>query len=139
MRAVVRYYVMTRLFTMAFASSVLADNADDTKVRKSVVKIFATIRQPDLYRPWTKGGPQEVTGSGVVIKGHRILTNAHMVNHASQVFVQPDKSSEKLSATVHAIAPGIDLAVLKLDDPAFFHAHPALPIASASPCPNKLF
>jgi S1-C subfamily serine protease len=137
MRVRLQYRAMAGLFAAVFASSALADHADDAKVRGSVVKIFATIRQPDVYRPWTKGGPQDITGSGVVIKGHRVLTNAHVVSHASQVFIQPDKSSEKLSATVDAIAPGIDLAVLKLDDPGFFHAHPALPIASSLPAPQQ--
>jgi S1-C subfamily serine protease len=104
-----------------------AVDADDAKVRQSVVKIISTLRQPDPFRPWSKGSPQEATGSGVVIGGKRILTNAHMVNHASQVFIQPDKSSEKLAATVVARAPGIDLAVLKLDDESFFETHPSLP------------
>src|SRR5579883_283157 len=104
-----------------------AAETDDAKVRQSVVKILSTLRQPDPFRPWSKGSPQEATGSGVVLAGRRILTNAHMVNLASQVFIQPDKSSEKLAAAVVARAPGIDLAVLKLDDESFFNAHPALP------------
>jgi S1-C subfamily serine protease len=104
-----------------------AGDADDARVRQSVVKIISTLRQPDPFRPWDKGTPQEATGSGVVIAGKRILTNAHMVNHASQVFIQPDKSSEKLTATVVARAPGIDLAVLKLGDESFFDTHPPLP------------
>ena len=68
-----------------------------------------------------------------MIAGNRILTNAHMVNFASQIFIQPDKSSEKLSAKLKAIAPGIDLAVLTLDDESFFHDHPPLPINSKLP------
>ena len=96
-------------------------------MRRSVVKITASIRSPDLFRPWTKSAPQEVTGSGVVIDGNRILTNSHVVNAASQIFVQPDKSSEKVPAKVQALALAIDLAVLKIDDPGFFETHPALP------------
>jgi len=103
------------------------------KVEKSVVKITATLRPPDVYRPWTKTSQQDATGSGVVIGGKRILTNAHMVNYAAQVFIQPDKSSEKLPATIEAVAPGIDLAVLKLDDKSFFDAHPPLPVSSKLP------
>ena len=80
-----------------------ADDADDSKIRKSVVKIFANVRQSDPFRPWTNGHPQDVTGSGVVIAGKRILTNAHVVNHASQIFAQPDKSSEKLSLKVEGM------------------------------------
>src|SRR5262245_3289820 len=52
-------------------------------VENSVVKVFATVRHPDLYRPWTKQAPTEVTGSGVVIERKRILSNAHVVLYAS--------------------------------------------------------
>ena len=102
-------------------------------VESTVVKVFATVRYPDLGRPWTKQPPQEVTGSGVVIEGKRILTNAHVVSYASQVQVQANQAGDKISATVESIAPGIDLAVLKLDDASFFDAHPALARANALP------
>jgi len=99
----------------------------------AVVKIFATIRRPDLLKPWTKQSPAEVTGSGVVIEGHRILTNAHVVTYASQVQVQGNQAGDKVFASVVAIAPGIDLAVLQVDDKSFFDARPPLPRASVLP------
>jgi len=102
-------------------------------VESSVVKIYATMRAPDTFRPWTKQAPNELTGSGVVIEGNRILTNAHVVLYASQVQVQANQSGEKISATVEAIAPGIDLAVLKLDDESLFATHRPLPFATATP------
>src|SRR5207245_9555314 len=102
-------------------------------VENSVVKVFSTARYPDMYRPWTKQAPSEVTGSGVVIEGKRILSNAHVVLYASQVQVQANQSGDKISATVEAIAPGIDLAVLKLDDESFFDTHPPLPRAKVLP------
>ena len=105
---------------------------DDT-VRDSVVKIYTTMRGPNLIQPWQKGGPQEATGTGVVIEGKRILTNAHVVSYASQVFVEPNGSSEKLTATVEFIAPGIDLAILKMEDESFFDSRPALPRAETLP------
>jgi S1-C subfamily serine protease len=95
-------------------------------VESSVVKIFSTIRAPDVSRPWAKGSPAEATGSGVVVEGKRILTNAHVVLYASQVQVQAHQAGDKVSATVVAIAPGIDLALLKLDDESFFDTHPPL-------------
>jgi S1-C subfamily serine protease len=103
-------------------------------VENSVVKIFATVRFPDPYRPWTKESPADQTGSGVVIKGKRILTNAHVVSYASQVQIQANQAGDKISATVEAIAPGIDLAVLKLDDEKFFDTHP--PLAEAGGLPD---
>jgi len=105
----------------------------DNTVENSVVKVFSTVRRPDLFKPWDKAAPTEITGSGVVIEGKRILTNAHVVLYASQIQVQANQAGDKISATVEAIAPGIDLAVLKLDDESFFDSHPALPRASAVP------
>ena len=102
-------------------------------VENSVVKVFSTLRLPDLYRPWTKQSPTEVTGSGAIISGKRILTNAHVVLHASQVQVQANQAGDKISATVEAIAPGIDLAILKLDDDKFFDSHPGLPLKKTLP------
>ncbi len=99
----------------------------------AVVKVFSTIRRPDVSKPWTKSAPVEASGSGVIIEGHRILTNAHVVAYASQVQVQANQSGDKVSATVEAVAPGIDLALLKLDDDAFFAQRPPLPRAHSLP------
>ena len=103
------------------------------RVENAVVQIFATKREPDAIRPWTKQAPHEVTGSGVVIEGRRILTNAHVVLFASQIEVQANHSGDKVSARVAVVAPGIDLALLELDDAKFFDAHPPLPRASTVP------
>jgi S1-C subfamily serine protease len=108
--------------------------AAPASIESSVVKVFATIRYPDPFKPWTKQAPTEVSASGVVIEGKRILTNAHVVLYATQVQVQANAEGDKVAATVVAVAPGIDLAVLQLDDPAFFDAHP--PLARASELPQ---
>ncbi len=101
-------------------------DAEESKIRESVVKISATMRYPDVTRPWTKQSPQDASGTGVVIEGKRILTNAHVVLYASQLFVESYQSSEKLPAQVEAVSPGIDLAVLKIDDESFFEKRPPL-------------
>jgi len=103
-------------------------------VENSVVKVFATMRYPDPFKPWTKQAPSEVTASGVVIEGRRILTNAHVVLYATQVQIQANAAGDKMPATVVAVAPGIDLAVLQLDDASFFDTHP--PVARASKLPQ---
>jgi S1-C subfamily serine protease len=95
-------------------------DASESKIRESVVKISATMRYPDLTHPWTKHSPQDASGTGVVIDGKRILTNAHVVLYASQLFVESYQSSDKLPARVEAVSPGIDLAVIRLDDESFF-------------------
>jgi S1-C subfamily serine protease len=117
----------------ASATPPVPTEARTDAVANSVVKVFSTARYPDPYKPWTKQAPTEATGSGVVIEGKRILTCAHVVLYASQVQVQANQAGDKVSATVEAIAPGIDLAVLKLDDETFFDSHPALPRAKLLP------
>jgi S1-C subfamily serine protease len=103
-------------------------------IENSVVKVFSTMRYPDPFKPWTKQAPVEATASGVVIEGKRILTNAHVVLYASQVQIQASAAGDRVSATVAAVAPGIDLAVLQLDDPTFFDSHP--PLARAGKLPQ---
>ncbi len=110
-----------------------AENAPSRTVENSVVKIFATMRYPDPYKPWTKQAPRDSTGTGVIIEGNRILTNAHVALYASQVQVQANESGDKIPATVEFIAPGIDLAILKLEDESFFATRPPLPRSRSLP------
>jgi S1-C subfamily serine protease len=111
-----------------------AQAAAAAPIENSVVKVFATMRYPDPFKPWTKQAPSEVTASGVVIEGKRILTNAHVVLYASQVQIQANAAGDKVSASVLAVAPGIDLAVLQLDDASFFDTH--TPVARANQLPR---
>ena len=99
----------------------------------SVVKVFTQMRLPNPVRPWIKQNPVEVMGSGVVIDGKRILTNAHLVLYADEVFVQGGRGGDRVEAKVAAIGPGIDLAVLTLEDETFFAKRPPIPRASKLP------
>lgn len=106
-------------------------------VQESVVKIFATYRGPNFESPWSKEDPMEFTGTGFVIEGNRILTNAHVVEYATQIFVQPRNSADKLRAKLVSISPGIDLAVIELqresDAEEFFADRTALTLKDELP------
>ncbi len=117
----------------AMAATPASAEASSAQIEAAVVKIFTTARPPDLYRPWSKSAPSELTGSGVVIAGNRILTNAHVVNYASKVEVLAKEGGDKFEAKVVAIARGIDLAVLELEDASFFASHAAPARASVLP------
>lgn len=114
-------------------STTPAAGVSDSRVENAVVKIFSTVRKPDLGKPWGKQAARELTGSGVIIEGKRILTNAHVILYASQVQVQGNQSGNRISAKVAAVAPGIDLAVLTLDDESFFDTRPPLLRANLLP------
>jgi S1-C subfamily serine protease len=119
---------------MANSAAAATPSSIPSNVANAVVKVFSTMRYPDPSRPWAKQAPTEATASGVIIEGKRILTNAHAVLYASQVQVQANQAGDKISATIVAVAPGIDLAILKLDDESFFTTH--APIARAAALPQ---
>lgn len=87
---------------------------------RGVVRVFATTQAPDHDNPWQSRTPQSSTGSGVVIRSRQILTGAHVVADATFLQVQKISSPEKVLARVAAICHDADLALLSVDDPAFF-------------------
>ncbi len=118
------------LFVVMPAAGQLLPGED---VRASVVKIHTTSRFPNLFQPWRKEGPQESSGTGAVIAGNRIITNAHVVRYASRVYVQGHQSADRIEANVIAFAPGVDLALLELEDETFFEGRSPLPFAEELP------
>ena len=96
-------------------SAVAADFKTD-----SVVKIFATRNTIDYVNPWQSRGVQEITGSGCIIQGNRILTNAHVVNQNTFIQVRRESSQKKYIAKVETVGNDCDLAILRVEDPEFF-------------------
>jgi S1-C subfamily serine protease len=87
---------------------------------ESVVKVFTVASTPVYALPWVDY-PVEATGSGCVIKGKRILTNAHVVSDQTMVFIRKQSSPDKFKARVVAVAHECDLALLTVEDESFFN------------------
>src|SRR6185312_9205327 len=103
MKKVLTRYLIACTLVFALTGAPITLAADS--IEASVVKLLVTKREPDYFRPWTKSAPEKSSGSGVVIDGKRILTNAHVVMYASQVFVQMRRGGDQLNAKVVAIGP----------------------------------
>jgi S1-C subfamily serine protease len=88
--------------------------------RDAVVKVYATRLLPQNGAPWRPGSPSAVSGSGFVIEGQRILTNAHVVSNATFVQVRRYGDSEKATARVLHVSDEADLALLAADEASFF-------------------
>jgi len=125
--------LLVLIFLLPHAAAFGAEDKTDKAIRSSVLKVLATQRGPHYLRPWTRANPRSVTGSAVVIEGGKILTNAHLVVFASQIYVQPYQSSEKIPAKVEALATGIDLALLSVEEKDFFKTRPGLAMSPDLP------
>lgn len=95
--------------------------ADDEALRRATVQIQFVSREADWGQPWQFSRQQAGTGSGVVISGQRILTNAHVVANATYLTVRKTGDVKKYRATVQFIAHDGETALLRVDDPSFFN------------------
>ena len=124
------------LFLVNFAPfSVLAQSEDLRAIEESVIKIYTTQAEPDYFTPWRLLTPQQSTGSGSVIEGNLILTNAHVVANASYVQAQKHNDPRRYLGRVVFISHDADLALITVDEPGFFSDLKALTVGSL---PNPL-
>ena len=88
--------------------------------RQAIVKVYTTFALPNYYTPWNIGGPLTRTGSGCIIEGKRILTNAHVVGDETFIQVRRYGDSKKYRAQVRFVSHAIDLALLSVNEEEFF-------------------
>ncbi|OGV54663.1 MAG: hypothetical protein A2017_19280 [Lentisphaerae bacterium GWF2_44_16] len=94
--------------------------AADEKNMSSVVKIFSVFSRPNYYQPWQNFQQQTGTGSGCVISENRILTNAHIIANQTFIMVRRQGDPKKYVARLLAAGHDCDLALLSVDDVAFY-------------------
>ena len=87
---------------------------------KSVVQIINYAQGPNWVEPWRFSRVAGGLGSGFVIRGNRIMTNAHVVSWSKQLVVHRYQDPQPYRATVEFIGHDCDLAILKVEDEAFF-------------------
>ena len=95
---------------------------------KSVIRISASSQQPDWDAPWRFDSVRRSSGSGFVIRGRRILTNAHVVSWGRQFLVHRYQDPRPYLARPVFIGHDCDLALLEVQDPRFFDGLEALEI-----------
>lgn len=100
----------------------------DHVIQGSIVKIMATHNHADYRSPWQRKGIHSVTGSGVIINGKRILTNAHVVADQTLLEVQREGSGSTYTADVAYVCHTCDLALLTIEDETFFENTTALEV-----------
>jgi len=107
-------------------------------IKDAVVKIYSVTNKYDYYEPWQKRGQVSRNGSGCIISGKRILTNAHVV--ANQTFIQVRRAGEarKYTAEVKVVAHECDLAILIVNEDSFFSGVKPIDIGSLAEIRDKV-
>ncbi|EDZ62767.1 periplasmic serine protease [Sulfurimonas gotlandica GD1] len=103
------------LLTTLLSTNILAN----TEVEESIVKIYTVSKTPNYMTPWNSNINRS-HGSGSIIEGNRILTNAHIVANETFIEVKRYGSSKRYEAKVEYISHQADLAVLRVKDETFF-------------------
>ncbi|MCK5341447.1 MAG: trypsin-like peptidase domain-containing protein [Desulfobulbaceae bacterium] len=112
----------------------LAENS----IKNAVVKIYAVYNTPSYHNPWQMLGQRTFHGSGCIIEGNRILTNAHVVS--DQIFIQVRRAgiAKRYTAKLEVVAHECDLAILSVADKDFFSGATPVPIGSLPQIRDKV-
>lgn len=105
-------------------------------IRSGVVKIYSTFQEENYLMPWQSGRIARGTGTGFIISGKRILTNAHVVSNAKLIYVQKDDDPSRYVARVAFITHDNDIAMLTVEDENFFDGTVSLEMADTLPLLN---
>jgi hypothetical protein len=80
-----------------------AATASEELPLQGVIKVYSTVSPPNYSLPWQNKPMKEVTGSGWVTSGHRIVTNAHVVADQKFVMVRKHGSPDRVPAKVRHV------------------------------------
>jgi len=107
------------------AASIFA-MADEPRLDRSIVRIVNYSQQGDWYSPWDVSDVAEASGSGFVIEGGLVMTDAHVVSDSRLLLMFLHNDPNPYHAEVYRIAHDCDLALVRPMDPAVLKDVPAL-------------
>jgi len=101
----------------------------EAEPEKSVVMIRSAGQEFDFMTPWKQKPTMQGVGSGFIIDGKRILTNAHNVSNNKYLELQKEGVAKRYPSKAAFIGHDCDLAILTVDDSSFFDDTIALELA----------
>ncbi len=106
-------------------SEIIDKSITNNMIKSSIVKIFTVANESDLYEPWASH-INKFSGSGCIIDGQRILTNAHVVSDSTFIEVLKNGGVKRYEADVLSINHEADLALITIKDKSFFEGTKSL-------------
>jgi S1-C subfamily serine protease len=96
---------------------------------KSVILIRCVHQDFDYVTPWEQKAMSQSIGSGFIIAGNVILTNAHNISNSRYIELKKQNSARRYPARVGFAGHDCDLATLIPEDKSFFDDTVALELA----------
>jgi len=106
-------------------------------IKDSIVKIYTVAKIPNYNIPWNSK-LRQASGSGSIIEGNRILTNAHVVANETFIEIKRYGQTKRYEAEVEYISHQVDLAILKVKDESFFKGTKSLKLGTLPKVQQKI-
>ncbi|MFO1257967.1 MAG: trypsin-like peptidase domain-containing protein [Gammaproteobacteria bacterium] len=103
----------------------------EERYQNSVFKVYTHSKEYDYMNPWQSPTQSASSGSGYVVEyeGKKcLLTNAHVVDGACLLEVRLADGADRYTARVKTVDHDCDIAVIEVDNPAFWQHVEALPL-----------
>jgi len=109
----------------ALTACAQSDNAQNP-IERSVVRIVNHSQRGDWYSPWISQAPSYSGGSGFVIEGGLVMTNAHVVSDTRMILLHLGDDPTPHEARVKAIGHDCDLALVEPVEPGLLDGFPVM-------------
>jgi S1-C subfamily serine protease len=120
LKGILLIIVLQEIFTNFALANPKQNENQGTAIKDAIVKIYTVTNSPDYFNPWMMLGPKSGGGSGCIIEGNKILTNAHVVADHTFIQVRRYGQAERYKAKVLNVSHDADLALLTVEDKTFF-------------------
>jgi len=121
--------IMVAAVTVFSGNLNASENNRQQEFDKSVILIRCVHQAFDYVTPWKQKSMSQTIGSGFIISGNRILTNAHNVSDYKYIELKKQNVAKRYPARVAFVGHDCDLATLTPIDKSFFDDTIALELA----------
>jgi S1-C subfamily serine protease len=121
---------MRTLALLLMLAAPLVAQPDLERLRASVVQVFVVTQPEDYTRPWQRPRSRESGGTAFNIGDKMLMTNAHVVSDAKVLRVKRADRAEWYEARPLFFGHDCDLAVITVDEEAFWEGMEPLRIGN---------
>jgi len=102
-----------RFLAAAIAATLWSPTATADDIEQSVVRIISHSQRGEWYTPWSSTSTRKSSGSGFVVEGGRVMTNAHVVGDTRMLLLYLHGDPTPHEARVFAVGHDCDLALIE--------------------------